>query len=245
MSSSATITPDEARVKEFNLSFMWRSPNGTIRNILGGTIFREAIITKSVPRLVPGWTQPIIIGRHAHGDQYKATDFVLKKPGKLTMNFQPADGSEAQSWQVFDFPAGGVAMGMYNTDASITDFAHSSFKYALSRKMPLYMSTKNTILKAYDGRFKDIFEEVYVQYKAQFEAAKIWYEHRLIDDMVRSDEVLCSVGNFDDSQSDMFFLCARSRTRSSPTVDSSGPARTTMVMSSRTLSLRDTARSVS
>jgi isocitrate dehydrogenase len=180
----ATITPDEARVKEFNLSFMWRSPNGTIRNILGGTIFREAIITKTVPRLVPGWTQPIIIGRHAHGDQYKATDVVIKSAGKVKMVFEPKDGSAPTSWEVFDFPAGGVAMSMYNTDSSITDFAHSSFKYALERKMPLYMSTKNTILKAYDGRFKDIFEDIYKQYEPQFKAAGIWYEHRLIDDMV-------------------------------------------------------------
>jgi len=182
----ATITPDEARVKEFKLSFMWRSPNGTIRNILGGTIFREAIITKTVPRLVPGWTQPIIIGRHAHGDQYKATDVVLKTPGKLRMVFEPADGSAATNWEVFNFQdGGGVGMAMYNTDSSITDFAHASFKYALGRKYPLYMSTKNTILKAYDGRFKDIFEEVYQkEYAAQFKAAGIWYEHRLIDDMV-------------------------------------------------------------
>jgi isocitrate dehydrogenase len=235
LSRSATITPDEARVKEFNLSFMWRSPNGTIRNILGGVIFREAIITKTVPRLVPGWTKPIIIGRHAHGDQYKATDVVFKQPGKLKMVFEPADGSAANTYEVFDFKnGGGVGMAMYNTDASITDFAHSSFKYALMRKMPLYMrsgrsteasalgaadrglakgnpfqflvrmrvlmlsffvclflhafvvcSTKNTILKAYDGRFKDIFEEIYAKdYAAAFKAADIWYEHRLIDDMV-------------------------------------------------------------
>jgi isocitrate dehydrogenase len=181
----ATITPDEARVKEFNLSFMWRSPNGTIRNILGGTIFREAIITKTVPRLVPGWTQPIIIGRHAHGDQYKATDIVVSKPGKLKLVFEPTDGSAGNTYEIFNFPAPGVAMGMYNTDESITDFAHSSFKYALQRKMPLYMSTKNTILKAYDGRFKDIFQQIYDSvYEPQFKTAGIWYEHRLIDDMV-------------------------------------------------------------
>jgi len=182
----ATITPDEARVKEFNLSFMWRSPNGTLRNILGGTIFREAIITKTVPRLVPGWTQPIIIGRHAHGDQYKATDLVFKQPGKLRLVFEPKDGSETKSYDVYDFAqGGGVGMAMYNTDASITDFAHASFKYALQRKFPLYMSTKNTILKAYDGRFKDIFAEIYEKdYAAAFKAAGIWYEHRLIDDMV-------------------------------------------------------------
>jgi isocitrate dehydrogenase len=181
----ATITPDEARVKEFNLKKMWKSPNGTIRNILGGTIFREAIITTTVPRLVPGWTHPIIIGRHAFGDQYKATDIVISKPGKFKLVFEPTDGSETQAYEVYDFNGGGVAMGMYNTDESITDFAHSSFQYALQRKFPLYMSTKNTILKAYDGRFKDIFQQVYEStYKSQFEALKIWYEHRLIDDMV-------------------------------------------------------------
>ena len=206
----ATITPDEARVIEFKLSNMWKSPNGTIRNILGGTIFREAIITKTVPRLVPGWTQPIIIGqtrhntgsrqqrretpkslqsipsfafflvlsllfcllsgRHAHGDQYKATDIVVKVPGKMKLVFEPTDGSAASTYEVFNFNGGGVGMAMYNTDASITDFAHASFKYALGRKMPLYMSTKNTILKAYDGRFKDIFAEVYPQYEAQVSA---------------------------------------------------------------------------
>lgn len=164
---------------------MWKSPNGTIRNILGGTIFREAIITKTVPRLVPGWTQPIIIGRHAHGDQYKATDVVIKGKGKLTMTFAPADGSDVKTWEVYNFQAGGVGMAMYNTDESITDFAHASFKYAILRKYPLYMSTKNTILKAYDGRFKDIFEEIYNStYKTQFKELGIWYEHRLIDDMV-------------------------------------------------------------
>jgi len=182
----ATITPDEARVKEFNLKKMWKSPNGTIRNILGGTIFREAIITKSVPRLVPGWTQPIIIGRHAHGDQYKATDVVVPGKGKLIMSYVPDDGSAAQTWEVFSFKeSGGVGMAMYNTDESITDFAHASFRYAILRKYPLYMSTKNTILKAYDGRFKDIFAAIYEkEYQAQFKALGIWYEHRLIDDMV-------------------------------------------------------------
>jgi len=181
----ATITPDEARVKEFNLSHMWRSPNGTIRNIRGGVIFREPVITKNVPRLVPGWTKPIIIGRHAHGDQYKATDVVFKQNGKLKLVFEGADG-ESQTYDVFEFKnGGGVGMAMYNTDASITDFAHASFKYALQRKMPLYMSTKNTILKAYDGRFKDIFADIYKEhYEAEFKANGLWYEHRLIDDMV-------------------------------------------------------------
>lgn len=181
----ATITPDEARVEEFKLHAMWKSPNGTIRNEIGGTIFREPIITKNVPRLVPGWTKPIVIGRHAFGDQYKATDFVVKTPGKLQMVFTPADGSEGTTYEVYDFKGPGVALGMYNTDESITEFAHSSFKYALSRGYPLYMSTKNTILKAYDGRFKDIFQEIYDrEYKESFTKAGIWYEHRLIDDMV-------------------------------------------------------------
>lgn len=181
----ATITPDEKRVEEFKLKKMWRSPNGTIRNILGGTVFREAIICKNVPRLVPGWTEPIVIGRHAYGDQYKAVDIKVPGPGKLQLVYTP-EGGEPQIHDVFDFPEeGGVAMAMYNTTASITDFAHSSFKYALMKGWPLYMSTKNTILKAYDGKFKDIFEEVYEKsYKDQFEAKKIWYEHRLIDDMV-------------------------------------------------------------
>lgn len=162
---------DEARVVEYKLHQMWKSPNGTIRNILGGTIFREAIITKTIPRLVPGWTQPIIIGRHAHGDQYKATDVVLKQAGTLTLRFKPADGSPEQSWEVVNFKGPGIGMAMYNTDESITDFAHASFKYALQRKYPLYMSTKNTILKAYDGRFKDIFEAIYKKdYEAQFKA---------------------------------------------------------------------------
>lgn len=182
----ATITPDEKRVEEFNLKQMWKSPNGTIRNILGGTVFREAIICKNIPRLVPGWTKSIIIGRHAFGDQYRATDFVVPGAGRLEMKFTPADGSHPLEFTVFDFKeSGGVAMGMYNTDASITDFAHSSFQFALQKEWPLYLSTKNTILKKYDGRFKDIFQEIYdATYKAQFEAKKIWYEHRLIDDMV-------------------------------------------------------------
>lgn len=183
----ATITPDEDRVKEFNLSKMWKSPNGTIRNIVGGTVFREPIIMKNVPRLVPGWTQPIVIGRHAFGDQYKATDAVIKGKGKLTMTFVPEDGSETKEWEVYDFKGDGVAMAMYNVDEQIYGFAHSSFQMALTKKWPLYLSTKNTILKAYDGRFKDIFEEVYqASYKAEFEKNGITYEHRLIDDMVAS-----------------------------------------------------------
>jgi isocitrate dehydrogenase len=182
----ATITPDEDRVKEFGLKKMWKSPNGTIRNIVGGTVFREPIIMKNVPRLVPGWTQPIVIGRHAFGDQYKATDTVIKGKGKLTMTFVPEEG-ETQTWEVYDYKGDGVAMAMYNTDESIYGFAHSSFQMALTKKWPLYLSTKNTILKAYDGRFKDIFEEVYQStYKAQFVEAGIVYEHRLIDDMVAS-----------------------------------------------------------
>ncbi len=183
----ATITPDEERVKEFGLKKMWKSPNGTIRNIVGGTVFREPIIMKNVPRYVQGWTQPIVIGRHAFGDQYKATDTVIKGKGKFIMTFQPEDGGEAQSWEVYDFKGDGVAMAMYNTDESIYGFAHSSFQMALTKKWPLYLSTKNTILKAYDGRFKDIFQEVYEQnYKAKFEELGITYEHRLIDDMVAS-----------------------------------------------------------
>ncbi|KAL6066017.1 Isocitrate dehydrogenase [NADP] [Balamuthia mandrillaris] len=182
----ATITPDEQRVEEFGLKEMWKSPNGTIRNILGGTIFREAIICKNVPRLVPGWTTPIVVGRHAFGDQYRATDFVVKGKGKFQLVFTPEDGSPQQVYNVFDFPEdGGVAMGMYNTDESIKGFAHSCMNFALDKKWPLYLSTKNTILKRYDGRFKDIFQEIYERdYKAKFEAAGIWYEHRLIDDMV-------------------------------------------------------------
>ena len=183
----ATITPDEERVKEFNLSKMWKSPNGTIRNIVGGTVFREPIIMSNVPRYVQGWTKPIVIGRHAFGDQYKATDTVIKGKGKLTMTFVPENGAAAQTWEVYDFEGDGVAMAMYNTDESIYGFAHSSFQMALTKKWPLYLSTKNTILKAYDGRFKDIFEEVYQQhYKADFDANGMIYEHRLIDDMVAS-----------------------------------------------------------
>jgi isocitrate dehydrogenase len=180
----ATITPDEARVTEFGLKKMWKSPNGTIRNILGGVIFREPIICKNVPRLVPGWTQPIIVGRHAYGDQYRATDFRFPGKGKLTIKFTGEDGKVIEH-EVFDAPGSGVAMAMYNLDDSIRDFAHASLNYALSRGVPCYLSTKNTILKAYDGRFKDIFQEVYeADYKAKYEAAKLWYEHRLIDDMV-------------------------------------------------------------
>lgn len=180
----ATITPDEARVKEFNLKKMWKSPNGTIRNIVGGTVFREPIIMNNVPRYVQGWTQPIVIGRHAFGDQYKATDVVTKGPGKLTMTFTPENG-EPQTWEVFDFKNDGVAMSMYNTDESVEGFAHSSFQMALTKKWPLYLSTKNTILKAYDGRFKDIFQKIYEDhYQSKFEELGITYEHRLIDDMV-------------------------------------------------------------
>ena len=182
----ATITPDEERVTEFNLSKMWKSPNGTIRNIVGGTVFREPIIMRNVPRYVQGWTKPIVIGRHAFGDQYKATDTVIKGKGTLTMTFTSETG-ETKSWEVYDFEGDGVAMAMYNTDDSIYGFAHSSFQMALTKKWPLYLSTKNTILKAYDGRFKDIFEEVYQKnYKAEFEKEGITYEHRLIDDMVAS-----------------------------------------------------------
>ncbi|KAI9318548.1 isocitrate dehydrogenase [NADP] [Dichotomocladium elegans] len=192
----ATITPDEARVKEFGLKKMWRSPNGTIRNILNGTVFREPILMKNIPRIVPGWTEPIVIGRHAFGDQYRATDFVAKGAGKFEMSFTPADGGEVQKWTIFDFPEnGGVGMAMYNTDDSIQGFAHSCFQQALSKKMPLYLSTKNTILKKYDGRFKDIFQEIYDKdYKAEFESQNLWYEHRLIDDMVA--QALKSKGGF-------------------------------------------------
>jgi len=182
----ATITPDEQRVEEFGLKEMWRSPNGTIRNILGGVVFRAPIICKNVPRLVPGWTDPIVIGRHAFGDQYKATDFLMPGPGKLTMKFVGEDGTVIEK-EVFDSPAAGVAMGMYNLDASIFDFARASFNYGLNLGWPVYLSTKNTILKAYDGRFKDIFQEVYeTEFKDQFEEAGIEYQHRLIDDMVAS-----------------------------------------------------------
>src|SRR6201991_3933238 len=181
----ATITPDEARVKEFNLKKMWLSPNGTIRNILRGVIFREPIVMKNVPRLVPGWTQPIVVGRHAFGDQYRATNFKVPGKGKLTMTFQPEDGSAPTTYDVFNFPGAGVAMGMYNLDESIRDFARASFNYGLQRKWPVYLSTKNTILKAYDGRFKDIFQEVFdKEFADKFKAAGTIYEHRLIDDMV-------------------------------------------------------------
>ena len=181
----ATITPDEARVEEFNLKEMWRSPNGTIRNILGGTVFREPIICKNVPRLVPGWTDPIVIGRHAFGDQYRATDFVVPGKGKLKISWEAEDGSEKIERDVFDFPGGGIAMAMYNLDESIRDFARASMNYGLNRNWPVYLSTKNTILKAYDGRFKDLFQEVFdAEFKDKFETNGITYEHRLIDDMV-------------------------------------------------------------
>ena len=182
----ATITPDEARVKEFGLKEMWKSPNGTIRNILGGTIFREPIICRNVPRLVPGWTQPIVVGRHAYGDQYRATDFKVPGKGKLTLKFVGDDGQVIER-EVFQFPGAGVAMSMYNLDESIRDFARASMNYALGRKWPLYLSTKNTIIKAYDGRFKDLFQEIFdAEFADRFKEAKIWYEHRLIDDMVAS-----------------------------------------------------------
>lgn len=191
----ATITPDEARVKEFSLKKMWKSPNGTIRNILNGTVFREPIVISNIPRLVPGWTKPIVVGRHAFGDQYRATDFVVDGPGRLEMTFTPADGSEPKQFTVYDFQGAGVAMGMYNTEESIRGFAESCFQYALARSWPLYLSTKNTILKKYDGRFMQIFEEIYqAEYKEKFEKAGIWYEHRLIDDMVA--QALKSSGGF-------------------------------------------------
>lgn len=181
----ATITPDEARVEEFGLKKMWKSPNGTIRNILGGVIFREPIIISNIPRLVPSWTKPIVVGRHAFGDQYRATDVKIPGPGSLTLTFTPTDGSEPMELNVFDFPSGGVAMAMYNLDESIRDFARASLRYGLSRNYPVYLSTKNTILKAYDGRFKDIFAEVFeTEFKQDFDKAGISYEHRLIDDMV-------------------------------------------------------------
>ena len=181
----ATITPDEARVKEFNLKKMWKSPNGTVRNILGGVIFREPIIIKNVPRLIPHWTKPIVIGRHAFGDQYRATDFRVPGAGKLTVTFTPEDGSKPMEFNVFDFPSSGVAMAMYNLDDSIRDFARASFNYGLIRKYPVFLSTKNTILKAYDGRFKDIFAEVFEkEFKAEFAKNNLEYDHRLIDDMV-------------------------------------------------------------
>jgi isocitrate dehydrogenase len=183
----ATITPDEARVTEFNLHKMWKSPNGTIRNILGGTVFREPIICRNVPRLVPGWTAPIVIGRHAFGDQYRATDFLVPGAGTLTMTFTPADGGAPVTYDVFEFPDAGIAMGMYNLDESIRGFARACLNYGLMRKWPVYLSTKNTILKAYDGRFKDLFEQIYeTEFKARFVEERITYEHRLIDDMVAS-----------------------------------------------------------
>lgn len=206
----ATITPDEARVKEFNLKKMWKSPNGTIRNILDGTVFREPIICKNVPRLVPNWTAPICIGRHAFGDQYRCTDIVTKGKGKLKMVFEPEDGTPAQSYEVYQFEGDGVALAMYNTDDSIKGFARSCLNLALQKKWPLYFSSKNTILKKYDGRFKDIFEEIYKsEFKAKYEAAGITYEHRLIDDMVASalkwnGNFVWACKNYDgDVQSDM------------------------------------------
>ena len=205
----ATITPDEGRVEEFGLKEMWRSPNGTIRNIIGGTVFREAIICENVPRLVPGWTKPIVIGRHPFGDQYKATDFKVPGKGKLTMKFVPEDGGEALEYEVFDFPSSGVAMGMYNLDDSIRSFARSCLSYGLGKGYPVYLSTKNTILKAYDGRFRDLFDEIYAaEFKTKFEAKGLWYEHRLIDDMVAfamktSGGYLWACKNYDgDVQSD-------------------------------------------
>ncbi len=181
----ATITPDEARVREFGLKRMWKSPNGTIRNILGGVIFREPIVIQNIPRLVPSWKKPIVIGRHAHGDQYRATDFVVPGPGRVTITYIPSDGSPSQEYEVAQYPGGGVAMAMYNYDDSIRDFARACFRYGLTRQYPVYLSTKNTILKAYDGRFKDLFAEVFAaEFESQFKAAGIVYEHRLIDDMV-------------------------------------------------------------
>jgi isocitrate dehydrogenase len=205
----ATITPDEARVEEFGLKQMWRSPNGTIRNILGGTVFREPIICRNVPRLVPGWTDPIVIGRHAFGDQYRATDFVVPGKGKLTMKWEAEDGSDTKEFEVFNFPSGGVAMSMYNLDDSIRDFARACMLYAIERKWPLYLSTKNTIMKAYDGRFKYLFQEVFeAEFEAQFNKLGIGYEHRLIDDMVAAamkwnGEFVWACKNYDgDVQSD-------------------------------------------
>ena len=205
----ATITPDEARVEEFKLKKMWKSPNGTIRNILGGTVFREPIICQNVPRLVPGWTSPIVIGRHAFGDQYRATDFRVPGKGKLTMTFTPEDGGAPTTYDVFDFPGSGIAMGMYNLDDSIREFARASFNYGLLKNWPVYLSTKNTILKAYDGRFKDLFQEVFdAEFAAEFGKRKIKYEHRLIDDMVASalkwsGEFVWACKNYDgDVQSD-------------------------------------------
>ncbi|KAJ3072889.1 isocitrate dehydrogenase (NAD(+)) idh1 [Podochytrium sp. JEL0797] len=191
----ATITPDEARVKEFKLKQMWKSPNGTIRNIIGGTVFREPILLKNVPRIVPGWTKPIVMGRHAFGDQYKATDFVVKEAGSFDIVFTPKSGGPPQKFNVYNFPGGGVAMGMYNLDSSIEGFARSCFQMAIEKKWPMYLSTKNTILKKYDGRFKDIFAEIYEnEFADKFKALGIWYEHRLIDDMVA--QALKSDGGF-------------------------------------------------
>ena len=205
----ATITPDEARVEEFNLKQMWRSPNGTIRNILGGTVFREPIICKNVPRLVPGWTDPIVVGRHAFGDQYRATDFLVPGKGKLTIKWEAEDGSDSIEREVFDFTGSGVSLAMYNLDDSIRDFARACFSYGLNRGWPVYLSTKNTILKAYDGRFKDLFEEVFEnEFKGEFEKAGVTYEHRLIDDMVAaalkwSGKFIWACKNYDgDVQSD-------------------------------------------
>ncbi len=206
----ATITPDEARVKEFNLKKMYRSPNGTIRNILGGTIFREPIVMKNVPRLVPGWTAPIVIGRHAYGDQYRATDIKIPGPGKLTLTFTPEGGGKPQTYEVFDFPEPGIAMAMYNLDESIRGFARACLNYGLQRGFPVYLSTKNTILKVYDGRFKDIFQEVFEkEFAATFKAKSLTYEHRLIDDMVAAalkwnGNFLWACKNYDgDVQSDV------------------------------------------
>jgi len=206
----ATITPDEDRVKEFGLKRMWKSPNGTIRNILGGVVFREPIVIKSVPRLVPGWTDPIVIGRHAFGDQYRATDFLIPGPGKLIMRWESQDGEASIEHEVFEYPSAGVAMGMYNLDDSIRDFARACLNYGLNRQWPVYLSTKNTILKAYDGRFKDIFQEVYdSDFKAQYRKLGIIYEHRLIDDLVASalkwsGKFIWACKNYDgDVQSDM------------------------------------------
>ncbi len=205
----ATITPDEARVEEFGLKKMWRSPNGTIRNILGGVVFREPIICQNVPRLVPGWTKPIVVGRHAFGDQYRATDFLVPGKGKLTLKWEAEDGSDSKEFEVYDFPGAGIAMGMYNLDESIRDFARACMNYGLNRKWPVYLSTKNTILKAYDGRFKDLFEEVFKnEFADKFAAAGVTYEHRLIDDMVAcalkwSGEFVWACKNYDgDVQSD-------------------------------------------
>jgi isocitrate dehydrogenase len=206
----ATITPDEARVEEFGLKEMWRSPNGTIRNILGGTVFREPIICKNIPKIVPNWEKPIIIGRHAFGDQYRAMDFLVPGPGRLTMKFEPEDGGETTEYEVMQFPESGVAMGMYNFDESIRGFARSSLNYGLQTGYPVYLSTKNTILKKYDGRFMDLFEEIYEsEFKNRFEAAELWYEHRLIDDMVAqvlkgSGGIVWACKNYDgDVQSDI------------------------------------------